>query len=117
MNKLKELRLERDLSQEEVGKVIGISGQALGLYENGKRDIPTKNLIKLANFYNVSADYILGKTELRNSIDINEIDLAFSNGINALNDTNKMIIKNTMEALLAKQEEDENKQTKEKNNE
>lgn len=72
MNKLKQLRIERDLSQEEVGKIIGISGQALGLYENGKRDIPTKNLLKLANFYDVSADYILGKTKLRKNNEYEE---------------------------------------------
>lgn len=78
MNRLKELRIERELSQEEVGKIIGISGQALGLYENGRRDIPTKNLIKLANLYNVSADYILCKTDIRNPDEVQEDPLGLT---------------------------------------
>lgn len=67
MNRLKLLREEKKLSQEYVGNLIGISGQALGLYENGKRDIPTKNLTKLAEFFNVSIDYLLGKSDIRNN--------------------------------------------------
>ena len=63
MNRLKLLRDEKQLSQEEVGKIIGKTGQAYGLYENGKRDIPTEILVKLSEYYNVSVDYILGNSD------------------------------------------------------
>lgn len=43
----------------------------------------------------------------KTTIDLDEADIAFAQGIKGLNETNKMIIKNTLEALLAKQEKDE----------
>lgn len=60
MNRLKFLRNERGLLQEDVGKIIGVSGRAIGNYETGKRDMSPVTLIKLANFFNVSTDYLLG---------------------------------------------------------
>lgn len=70
MNRLKLLRDEKQLSQEEIGKIIGKTGQAYGLYENEKRDIPTEILVKLSEYYNVSVDYILGNSNDRNPINI-----------------------------------------------
>lgn len=66
MNRLKELREEKELAQAEVGKILEITSQAYGLLENGKRDISTEYLKVLSNFYNVSTDYILGLTNDRN---------------------------------------------------
>lgn len=72
MNKLKLLREEKNLLQEELGKVIGVSGRAIGNYEKGTRDMSTEIVIKLANFFNVSTDYLLGKSNERNpKYDIN----------------------------------------------
>lgn len=66
MNRLKLLREEKNLLQEELGKVIGVSGRAIGNYEKGTRDMSTEIVIKLANFFNVSTDYLLGKSNERN---------------------------------------------------
>ena len=56
---------------------------------------------------------IMTKYNYENAIDLDEADIAFASGVKALNETNKMIIKNTLEALLAKQEKDEeNKEEK-----
>lgn len=66
MNKIKQLRDEKKMSQEDLGKVIGVSGQALGMYENEKRGIDTNTALKLADFFNVSLDYLLGKSDIRN---------------------------------------------------
>lgn len=110
MNRLKQLRVEADESQEYVGAIIGVSGQAVGQYELEKRDLSPDKILKLADHYNCSTDYLLGKSDIRNpegiQIDIDEADIAFANGVKGLNETNKMIIKNTLEALLAKQEQD-----------
>lgn len=57
---LYELRTDRDLKQEDVAAVLGITKQAYGHYENGKRQLPLESLIKLCLFYGISADYILG---------------------------------------------------------
>ena len=67
MNRIKMLREEKGLNQIELGKIINVSGQALGMYENEKRDLSTDAVIKLAEYFNVSTDYLLGKSDLRNS--------------------------------------------------
>lgn len=65
MNRLKELRIEKKLLQSNISEKIGTTPQAYGLYENGKRDIPTEILIKLSALFDVSIDYILGISDIR----------------------------------------------------
>lgn len=62
LKKLKDLRIDNDLYQKEVASILKITWQQYGLYESGKRDIPIDLLIKLADFYGVSTDYILNRT-------------------------------------------------------
>lgn len=66
MNRLKLLREEKGLYQADIAKVLGTSITAVTYYENEKRDIPTEVLKKLSDFFNVSIDYILGKSDIRN---------------------------------------------------
>lgn len=66
MNRIKQLREEKELNQIELGKVIGVSGQALGMYENEKRGLDTKTASVLADYFDVSVDYLLGKSDIRN---------------------------------------------------
>lgn len=61
--RFKALRQQRDLNQSEVAAAIFVTQNAYSYYENRKRDIPTATLICLADFYNVSVDYILGRTD------------------------------------------------------
>lgn len=61
-NRLKDLREDMDMNQEEEGKIIGTSACYYGAYEKGKRDIPFERVIKLAEYYNVSLDYIAGRS-------------------------------------------------------
>ena len=109
MNRLKELRIEKGLLQSDIAKIINKGERTVGFYETEERDMGTETLAILSDFFNVSIDYLLGKSNIRNpeEIDMNEIDVAFSSGFKGLNETNKMIIKNTLEALLTKQEKDE----------
>lgn len=58
--KLKELRIDRDLKQSEIATVIGTTQQYYRQYELGKRRIPADHIATLCRFYGVSADYILG---------------------------------------------------------
>lgn len=60
MNRLKELREKKELFQSDVAKFLGISTPAYSYYEANKRNMPTETAIKLANFFNVSVDYLLG---------------------------------------------------------
>lgn len=61
--RLKDLRTDRDLTQKQVADVIGMSQTGYSKYETGENDIPTHILIQLADFYNTSIDYILGRTQ------------------------------------------------------
>ena len=63
MNRLKDLREDRDLLQKDIAKVLNMSQTGYSKYEVGTNDIPTKILIQLAKFYNTSVDYILGLTD------------------------------------------------------
>lgn len=70
MNRLKELRIEKNNSQEDIGNILGVSNRAVGFYETGKRDIPTEYLIKLSEYFNCSIDYLLGKSNLRDTSNV-----------------------------------------------
>lgn len=66
MNRIKYLRKEEKLTQEQLGKYIGFSANAIGQYETGIREPNFETLIKLADYFNVSIDYLLGRTTQRN---------------------------------------------------
>ncbi len=61
--RIRELREDRELTQKELAAILKCSQQVYSNYELGQRDIPTDILIKLARFYKVSTDYILGISE------------------------------------------------------
>jgi len=63
MNRIKELRQDRDYSQSTIAKVIGTTQQQYSKIELGKADISSEKLSLLADFYNVSTDYILNRTD------------------------------------------------------
>ena len=65
-NRLKLLRKNKGYTQVQVQMETGIEQALLSKYENGERIPPTETLIKLADFYNVSIDYILYRTEKTN---------------------------------------------------
>ena len=60
--RLKDLRKDRDLAQKEVAALLGIDQRVYSNYETGKREIPVHFVLKLADFYNTSTDFILGRT-------------------------------------------------------
>ncbi|MCD8325449.1 MAG: helix-turn-helix domain-containing protein [Lachnospiraceae bacterium] len=63
MGRLKELRRRRGLTQEGLANELGTSQQTISRIENNEDMIPTDLLVKLAKFYNVSADYIVVLTD------------------------------------------------------
>lgn len=62
-NRLKALREDRDLRQIDVANATGIDQRTLSNYETGKTNPDSYAIIKLAQFYNVSCDYLLGVTD------------------------------------------------------
>ena len=63
-NRLRALRLAKDLTQVNVAMSIGINDKTYAAIERGTRDIKIETLLKLAEFYHVSCDYLLTGTEL-----------------------------------------------------
>lgn len=64
--RLRDLREDKDLTQTDITKILGMSQTGYSKYETGENDIPTQILIKLADFYDTSVDYILGRTNAIN---------------------------------------------------
>ena len=61
--RIRDLREDRDLTQKQVAQMLGMSQTVYSKYETGENDIPTIVLIKLADFYQTSTDYLLGRTD------------------------------------------------------
>lgn len=65
IDRLKEIREDRDILQRDVAKFLKIKQQQYSEYEIGKRLIPINYLSELADYYNVSIDYLLSKTDVK----------------------------------------------------
>lgn len=63
--RLRNLREDNDLTQKDLSKMLNISQVAYSYYELNKRSVPVEVLIKLANFYQTSVDYLLYQTDER----------------------------------------------------
>lgn len=61
--RLRELRKKKGIRQKDLANYLQISDSAIGMYENGKRDPDSETIKKLADFFNVSVDYLLGREE------------------------------------------------------
>lgn len=62
-SRLKDLRLRKGLTQEEVAKTLGVTPEAIGMYENGRREPRGDLLSKLAFLLETTTDYLLGRTD------------------------------------------------------
>ena len=60
--RIRDLREDNDLTQREMGVILSCSQRVYSNYERGELDIPTEILIKLADYYGVSVDYLLNRT-------------------------------------------------------
>lgn len=60
--RLRDLREDHDLTQRQLAEILGMLQQQYCRYEQGLRDIPTEVLIRLADMYHTSTDFILGRT-------------------------------------------------------
>ena len=63
--RIRDLREDKDLYQKDLAEYLKCTQVCYSHYEMGKRDIPTHVLIKLADFYHTSTDYLLGRTDER----------------------------------------------------
>ena len=64
-SRIRDLREDRDLKQETLAQMLGIRQTTYSKYELGKINVPIDMLIKIADFYHVSLDYLVGRSDLR----------------------------------------------------
>lgn len=63
--RIRNLREDSDLSQDYVGKILNVHQRTYSRYENDERAIPIEILSKLADFYDTSVDYLIGRTDVK----------------------------------------------------
>lgn len=74
--RLREERIALNLTQEDMAKKLGITRQAYGNYETGKRDVDSQTLVNLVKILNVSSDYLLNLSEMKQKIFVNKEDFS-----------------------------------------
>lgn len=113
MEILRRLRKEQKKTQAQVAKILGISQQAYATYELSTRTPPMDILISLANIYNCSVDFLLGRNENKNSSENTANDISNvitaekllsmgfdENKINKLSETDIALIRSYIKGLL-----------------
>lgn len=66
MNRIKSLRTERNINQDVLAKLLGLEIAGVSKLETGRVPLKDEYIIKLADYFNVSTDYLLGKSNLKN---------------------------------------------------
>lgn len=97
IERLKKLRKEGKLTQKDIATFLNISQPAYQQFESGKKKMNLETMEKLADFFNVSTDYLLGKTDIPD-LDLEvDIDKAIDNSVaydgTPITDNDRMIIK------------------------
>ena len=66
MNRIRQLRNEKEINQDVIGKLLGLEVAGVSKLETGRVPLKDEYIIKLADFFGVSTDYLLGKSDVRN---------------------------------------------------
>ena len=66
--RIQDLRIDSDLSQKKIGEILHISQRSYSHYETGSRNIPIEMQIRLADYYDTTIDYLVGRTDNKEPI-------------------------------------------------
>lgn len=105
---LKELRTQKHISQQQLADIIGISQQSVNKYENHGVEPDIDTLIKIAEYFNTSVDYLIGNTDINRIIenvekyDLNTEESELIDGFRKLNKPEKESIKIIINNYLGK---------------
>lgn len=102
MNNMKKIRESLQLTQVKVANDLKLSRQVYNFYENGKRNPDMQTLIKIADYYGVSIDYLLGRTNVIKPENIDEDDLLSK--INTADSETKASVEQFLNYLLYEKE-------------
>lgn len=75
-DRLKEIRKDNNLTQSELGKILGVGKTTISMYENGNSTPNDEIKLKISEHFNVSLDYLLGKTDIKNYTEDPNITIA-----------------------------------------
>lgn len=110
--RLRDLREDKDLMQTDVAEKINLSVRQYGLYERGKADIPLEKALILADYYNVSLDYLAGRTKDKKGLTRSELsdkETELIKKFRSLSDERKGKIIERIEILAEEQEGEQEK--------
>ncbi|HBJ1648630.1 helix-turn-helix domain-containing protein [Clostridium botulinum] len=120
-DRLKELRIEKNLLQKDLANFLNITTSAYGYYEQGKRIPDSDTVKKIADFFNVSLDYLIGNSDIKESAEIlinnnlstkannSPIDDKLIEKLKNLDDESKKELEKYMDLLKLKESMDESK--------
>jgi Predicted transcriptional regulators len=120
-NRIKELRIEKKITQEDLAKILSFGRTAISNYESGRSEPSYNTVSKLAEFFDVSIDYLLGKTDIRNAYTklptLNEESLKLIDSTKDLSPESKRMLNEYIKLLnmkeLIKKSKDETSASKE----
>ena len=111
-DRLKQLRTNMNISQEKLAELCGVSRSTIANYESN-RNFPDDNIkYKLCEIFDCSMDYLMCRTnkQEQDALELTETDIKFIKNIKKLSETEKKIIRDTMDVFLDKQEKSEKKE-------
>ena len=98
---LKELRFKKNITQSEFANILGVAQQTVGSWEKNKSTPNYDLLKKIADYFNVTTDYLLGHKDLQNE-ELNEDEINLLTAYRQLNDNDKQLTKSMLERMLPK---------------
>lgn len=81
MNRIKELRQEKQINQDVLAKLLGLEVAGVSKLETGRVPLKDDYIVKLAEYFGVSTDYLLGKSDIRNPEELKSIEFANAGGL------------------------------------
>lgn len=102
--RLKDLREDADKTQADIAEILGTTAQYYGRYEKGEIELPLSRAIQLADHYNVSLDYLAGRSLFKRETDLDEDEERLLKCWRALSERSKGKIDYHIEELLFEQD-------------
>lgn len=106
MNRIKQLRNEKKINQDALARLLGLEVAAISKLETGRVPLKDDYIIKLSNYFEVSTDYLLGKTDNRNSTPLTEEEMGFVSQVKELEPAQKDFLKSVMKTLKEQKNKD-----------
>lgn len=103
--RLKDLREDADMTQTEIAKILGTTAQYYGRYEKGECELPLYRAVQLAEFYNVSLNYLAGLNNIKFETPLECDEEQLLNNWRSLSERNKGKIEYHIEELLKTQDD------------